>query len=73
MAARVTKKLPDSRSQMIVDLLIPGELQALTTALETVITGAGYGEIQLKIRNRRVSMISVTTTIKPAAADEGSG
>ncbi len=68
MAARVTKKLPDSRSQTTEDLLIPGELQALTTALETVITGAGYGSVQVDIRAGRVHLVTITTTIKPAAA-----
>ncbi|MHB0923028.1 MAG: hypothetical protein ACYC3H_03565 [Bellilinea sp.] len=70
MAARVTKKLPDSRSQTIEDLLISGELQALTTTLETVITGSGYGSVLVDIRAGRVYLGTISTTIKPAAAGE---
>jgi len=67
MAAQDLNLSRDSRPQTLFDLLIPEELKALITALQTVINGPGYGSITLDIRAGRVNLITVVTSIKPAA------
>ena len=65
MAAQDSHYPHDSRPQTLYELLTFEEMQVLSTAVETVMIGPGFGIVSLDIRRGRVYLVETKTTVRP--------